>query len=98
MIRGTTPTLTFSLPFDVSNATKIWLTFSQNDKEVFTLNKEDLEISENAISCKLSQSQTLSFSEHFSVMIQIRAIIGGKAFASDIMTATVGKILKDGEI
>lgn len=102
MIRGTTPTLMFTLPFDVSNAVRIWITFSQDNREVFTLEKSDLEITENVIKCRLTQSQTLSLKHNARVEMQIRiSRYSGSmedALASNIITTSVQRILKEGEI
>lgn len=102
MIRGTTPTLTFTLPFDVNEALKLWLTFSQKHEEVFTLEKEDLNIEENVITCRLTQQQTLSLKCNTPVEIQIRVAFTNESFddalASEIITTSMQRILKDGEI
>jgi hypothetical protein len=86
------------MPFDMTNLTACWVTFSQNCTEVFSLCKNDVEVNGDVISCTLTQAQTLSLTEKCPAHIQIRASVGGKVVASEIMTVTVGKILKDGEI
>lgn len=102
MIRGTTPELNFTVPFDPTVAEKIWITFSQNDEEVFTIEKNDCTFGENLITCSLSQNQTLSLSPNSTLQIQMRvSFADGKedaAMASNIVTTTVQRILKDGVI
>lgn len=99
MIRGTTPTLTFNLPFDASNIKTAWVTFSQFNVEVFTLENEELAMDGLTISAKLTQEQTLSLSKNDDVEIQLRILTNsGDAIASNIMKTSVGNILKDGEI
>ncbi len=102
MIRGTTPPLTFTLPFDVSEALKVWITFSQNNKEIFTVEKDDLEINEKTIKCVLTQKQTLALTHGAKVEMQIRVLLNNEnmedALASEIITAPVQRILKEGEI
>ena len=102
MIRGTTPHIEFTLPFDVSPATEIWVTFSQNNSEVFTIVKKDLTIEKNVIDCRLTQAQTLAFKSGLYAEIQIRVAFNNEgyndALASDIMRTAVQRILKDGEI
>lgn len=102
MIRGTTPLLTFTLPFDVSKATDVWVTFSQNNTEVFTILTDELTIAENVIDCRLNQQQTLALKAGVYVEMQIRVAFDNEnykdALASDIMRTTVQRILKDGEI
>ena len=102
MIRGTTPQLTFTVPFDPTVAEKIWITFSQNKKEVFTIEKEDCKLTETTIICTLSQNQTLSLAPNATLQIQIRVSFANgdesTALASEIINTTVQQILKDGEI
>lgn len=99
MIRGTTPTIIYLLPFDVDVIDKIWLTFSQNQNEVLTLENDDLTISGTSISAYLTQAQTLEFDTHSSVAMQLRILTKeGNAIASNIMYTDVGAILRDGEI
>jgi hypothetical protein len=102
MIRGTTPTIRFGVPFDPSTAKKIWITFSQNGEEVFTISEEDCTFEGNEISSVLTQANTLMLNDEYDVEIQLRVSFDGddfdKAIASDIITRSVGRILKDGEI
>lgn len=102
MIRGTTPLLSFTVPFDPTECKRICITFSQNNREVFTLEKRDCTIEDNTISVTLSQDQTLSLTANSSVQIQIRVTFENgdmdSALASEIITTTVQRILKDGEI
>lgn len=99
MIRGTTPQLDFSLPFEVSNIKKAWVTFSQYNREIFTLENEALSMDGSQVSVKLTQEQTLSLSQNNSVEIQLRILThNDTALASNIMKTDVGRLLKDGEI
>ena len=99
MIRGTNPTLTFTLPFEVKTIQKMWVTFSQNDKEVFTLNKEDCELNGNNVMLQLSQEQTLSLLSNVRVEIQLRVLTFNNAsLASNIIKVSVERILKGGVI
>ena len=99
MIRGTTPTLEFVLPFAVTSADKIWITFSQKGKEVFTIETQDCKINETVIQVVLTQQQTLKLLSETTLEIQIRLLTDtGVAMASQIILTTVQRILKDGEI
>lgn len=102
MIRGTTPLLTFTLPFDASKATDVWITFSQNNTEVFTITTDNLTIKETTIDCRLTQQQTLALVAGIYVEMQIRIAFDNEnykdALASDIIRTAVQRILKDGEI
>ena len=98
MKRGTTPTNTFKTNIDLTGAT-VFLTYSQRGKVVLEKTGDDLEISAEAIVTRLTQKDTLGFDALQKVSIQIRYVFpDGTAGASNIMTASVGEILKDGEI
>ena len=98
MRRGTTPTNTFKTNIDLSGAT-VFVTYSQLGRPVLEKSGDSLEISEDAVVTRLTQKDTLSFKATKSVNIQIRYVFpDGTAGASNIMTADVGEILKDGEI
>lgn len=99
MIRGTTPLLEFGLPFPTDIIKEAWLTFSQFNKEVFTIEDEALTMEGSLISVKLTQEQTLLLSQNSALEIQIRILTNnGDALASNIIRTDVGRILKDGEI
>ena len=98
MKRGTTPTNTFKTNIDLTGAT-IFLTYSQRGRVVLEKTGDDLEITAEAIVTRLTQKDTLGFDALQKVSIQIRYVFpDGTAGASNIMTASVGEILKDGEI
>lgn len=98
MKRGTTPTNTFKTNIDLTGAT-VFLTYSQRGRVVLEKTGDDLEISAGAIVTRLTQKDTLGFDALQKVSIQIRYVFpDGTAGASNIMTASVGEILKDGEI
>ena len=98
MKRGTTPTNTFKTNIDLTGAT-VFLTYSQRGRGVLEKTGDDLEISAEAIVTRLTQKDTLGFDALQKVSIQIRYVFpDGTAGASNIMTVTVGEILKDGEI
>jgi hypothetical protein len=98
MKRGTTPTNTFKTNIDLTGAT-VFLTYSQRGRVVLEKTGDDLEISTEAIVTRLTQKDTLGFDALQKVSIQIRYVFpDGTAGASNIMTASVGEILKDGEI
>ena len=98
MKRGTTPTNTFKTNIDLTGAT-VFLTYSQRGRAVLEKTGDDLEISAEAIVTRLTQKDTLGFDALQKVSIQIRYVFpDGTAGASNIMTVTVGEILKDGEI
>lgn len=99
--RGTTHTLTLTLPpeYDLTNCESLYLTFAQNDKELFSLTKDDVDINLNVIIAKLSQERTLEFNTGRAEM-QLRAKLNN----GDVITQQpptklcIGKIYKDGVI
>ena len=96
MKRGTTPTHTFTIPFDVSMIKTAKVIYSQSGKVIFDKCGDDLKLSENTIQVKLNQEDTLSLDCKDSVSIQVRVLtVGGDALASDIMLVPVSRCLDD---
>ena len=97
MIRGTTPTLTFTLPFDCSTLTKANIAFAQNGHVVLEKDLTECTVDGNTLTLTLSENDTLQLnSNHKVVEIQIRAAVGETRLASNIVQTTVNRILKDG--
>lgn len=97
MRRGTTPTNTFLLDVDLSGAT-IFVTYEQGGVNVLEKTGADLTVAPDSIAVKLTQADTLKFKPG-NVNIQIRYVDAfGTADASNIITTTAERILKDGEI
>ena len=103
MIRGTTPTLAFNLPFQASliKSAQILIAYVDNHKEVIiekTL--EDCTIEDTFISTDLTQEETLAFPAPVTAEVQLRVVItqGGKdvALATEAYKVKVKKLLKDG--
>lgn len=98
MRRGTTPTLTFGVPRDFREAESVFVTIKQHGKVVVDISKEEMNITENEISCTLTQKQTLALDCNNRCKIQVRVKLHGVALASNVVFADVCEILKDGEI
>ena len=101
MRRGTTPTLTFTTPYEADIIESGFITFQQRQVNVLdvALSDPSVTVADNSISITLTQEQTLSFSTAAPCEAQIRAILAsGKAVASNIVDIPVCAILKDGEI
>lgn len=99
MYRGTTPTHTFKTDINLSDAAVIWLTYKSGGKIIIDKEKDDLTVTDEDISFKLSQEETLALEKGQNVSCQIRARFeDGTAVASNIMTVSVNGILKDGVI
>lgn len=104
MIRGTTPSFEFTLPFSVDLLAKAYITFKQSGKIVLDKELNECSCEGNKIVLNLTQQDTLRFISTRDVHtrkveIQIRAkTANGKAIASNLMFDDVDRILKDGEI
>lgn len=103
MYRGTTPTLTFTLPFDVSELAVYYITIAQQyGKSISTIiekSTEDCTEDGQVITCVLTQEDTLKLYGEGKVLIQVRArTAGGTALASKMFQTTAAEILKDGVI
>ena len=97
MFRGTTPTHTFTLPFDAACITKLNIAYAQDGKIVLEKHLQDCQIEGNAVSVTLTESETLLFdSDKTWAEIQLRLGCGEKRMASRIMHITTERILKDG--
>lgn len=101
MRRGTTPTLTFTTPYEAELIQSGYLTFQQRGANVLDVPLDDpsITIADEAISISLTQEQTLAFTAAAPAQAQIRAMLtSNKAVASNIVTIPICAILKDGEI
>ena len=102
MRRGSTPTNIFTVPFDLSDAT-VYISYEQAKRGiVIEKTGEDLTFTEDegkyTISVSLTQVDTLRLNPG-DVNIQIRYVFpNGDADASNIITVTVDRIIKDGVI
>lgn len=98
MIRGTTPTHTFKVPFDASVMGKVQITYSQNDVVLFQKHTSDCVVIDGSVTTKLTQGETLLFDHRKNVEIQIRILTPtGDALASKVFAETVGRCL-DNEV
>ena len=98
-IRGTTPTVTFNLPFSVSTLKNCEVYFAQNDELLVTKTKDDCTLSGTTLTTTLTQAETLLFDDDEKLEVQARFVFtNGTVDASQIIKGKVGRILKDGEI
>lgn len=87
---GTTPTHTFTLPFEKEMLADLRITYIQNKKKIFTKEMEDVEISGSDISLTLTQEETLLFEAGKNVSIQLKIkTTEGLVFNSDIIEMRV---------
>lgn len=104
MYRGTTPTNVFKTAQNLSDADVVYITYKQAQKTVVEKTKQDIEFGTDGdmhtLTVKLTQADTLAFFKDLkTVEIQIRARYpDGTAIASEVVTASVSEVLKDGII
>ncbi len=99
MIRGTTPTLEFAIPFEADQLAEAFVTLSQNGNVVVDKPLKECTCTGNKLSVRLTQEETLKLECDCITEIQIRArTISGDAIASAIMRESTDRILKDGVI
>lgn len=103
MIRGTTPTLAFNLPFQASliKSAQILIAYVDNHKEVIiekTL--ADCMLDGTFIATDLTQEETLAFPAPVTAEVQLRCIILQNdkevTLATEVYKVKVKKLLKDG--
>ena len=99
MIRGTTPTLLYNLPFTASliKSAEITIKYVDNLKKVLILKTlEDCILGENTISTKLTQEETLQFPAPASVLVQLRVVTTeDDILATEPEAVTVKKLLAE---
>lgn len=99
MYRGTTPTLSFTLPFEASTLAEAYISIEQNRRVILEKSIEDCTLSGNTISVKLTQEETLKLGVSDRTEIQLRVrLADGNALASQIFAVFTERILKDGVI
>ena len=112
MYRGTTPTITINCDIDVSEFVTMWVTFRTQQLATYAppkqvevtkhLGDEGVDATDKVVTVSLTQADTLLLGslppdEDQQVEVQIRGRTeDGRAFASNIMTAPLSRILKDG--
>ena len=92
-VQGTTPTIVFNLPFDVSTIENLEIYFGQNSERLFTKGYNDCSMSGTLLQVTLKQRDTLmlDFEEKLEVQARFR-------FTDDTVEATnIGKV-KVGEL
>ena len=77
MRRGTTPTHTFTLPFDAEIIKSVKVTYVQDGKQVLAKKNPLVQLNGNTATLKLTQEETLMFSDETDVEIQIRILTTG---------------------
>lgn len=102
MYRGTTPTLYLELDTELDfadNVSEMWVTFKSPSVEVTkTFSEVSFDAETNKITVTLTQEETLKFFKGVTeVQVRIKTK-EGLAYASDIATLEIEKVLKEGVI
>lgn len=99
MIRGTTPTLEFMLPFETQTLAEAYITIAQQNSTVIEKNLAECTSEGSKITVTLSQEETLKLNSGMKAEIQIRCrTTEGEVLASNIIIINADRILKDGVI
>lgn len=74
MIKGTTPTHTWTLPFSASNIKTAKVTYAQDGFIKITKHTSDCRLEGQTLTVELTQDETLSLNHHRSVEVQLRVV------------------------
>ena len=98
-IQGTTPTVTFNLPFDVSTIKNCEVYIGQNDELLVTKGYNDCVLSGTTLSVTLKQKDTLQFDPAEKLQIQIRFRYNDDSVdATEIIKGKISDLLSDAVI
>ena len=96
MIRGTTPTHTFNLPFGVETIKEVRITYQQDNNTVIEKTEADCTKEGQRILVKLTQEETLQFTEGKQVSIQLKVLTtSNDVLVSQIAKTNCGKALNE---
>ena len=99
MIKGTTPTLQFNLPFSTSllKTAEIVVEYVDSNKRVLIVKPvEKCDFGEMSISTVLTQEETLQLPAPATVYVQLRVLTtDDKALATEVEKVTVKRLLKE---
>lgn len=101
MYRGSTPIITFPLPFKVKTLNNFYLVLYQGkDVEIIkTMQECEIDAIENTISIKLTSEETLSLEPARNLHMQIRAKLeSGKEIVTQELTTYVYDTAYEGEL
>lgn len=94
MIPGATPTHTFKVPMDTDIITALRITYKQGNNIVLQKELKDCTLLAGEIECKLSQKDTLAFSDSGMVYVQMKIrTTGNDVLVSKIKTVPVQSVL-----
>lgn len=90
MIRGTTPTHTFEVPFHTSTIDELEILYVQGKGPILTKVKDDCTFTDNVIRVDLTQEETLKFKEGYAT-VQLRVSRQGIVMACKPFVMPVGR-------
>ena len=98
MRKGTTPTFTFTLPFDTAIVAKAKVIFEYDNEQQLTKTAGADNFSGNTIIVQLTQEETFLFRCNSRIKVQLRVLTNsGDALVSDVYTVFVEECL-DNEV
>lgn len=96
MIRGTTPTHIFKIPFDTGQLKEIRISYAQDDKVIVEKNTSDCILKGDEITVTLSQEDTLKFSHRKVVEVQLKVLtIDGGVLANNVIRVSAEEVLNE---
>lgn len=96
MIRGTTPTHTFKMPFSPENIKDIIVTYAQRGKVIFEKRTDECSFTDDSVIVRLTQEETFLFPSSDDVYIQLRVLLqDGSALASCKYSVPLFDVLND---
>lgn len=106
MRRGTTPTHTFTLPFEVPEGAKVRIVYAQNERILVEHTAKECQINGAIVTTRLSSEETLRFDcrEHYhdgkyqqypvEIQVGIETALGDKLW-SEIIEDTPDRCLRE---
>ena len=99
--RGTTPVHSFTLPDELKDVdfSALYITYKQDGKTVLEKDRNSISIEDGVASVRLTQEETLLFSDRWKCHIQVRLrTAAGDALVSNVVDIPVYDVLKEGVI
>ena len=95
IVRGSTPTHSFGIPFDTNAITSVIIIYAQDGAEVFRKRTADCTITDHDVSVKLAQADTLKLKAATAAKAQMVIHSDGDVFVSREIEMTVEDILSE---
>lgn len=99
MIPGATPTHVFTIPLAAAEVAELRITYSQGGKVVFQKEKKDCTVTDNTVTVRLEQADSLKVASNATVRIQMKVkTTGGDVLVSRIVSVPAEIVLDKEEI